>query len=260
MRGIVRNDGFYDFAFKQIRESLGGKVRFMITGSAPISPEVLHFLRVCSGCHVLEGYGATETGGASGVQIPGETTVGNVGPPFLCTMYKLVDVPEMNLVAERDNRGEICIYGTNIFKGYFKDEERTKEALDADGWYHTGDIGSWDTNGTLKIVDRVKNIFKLQQGEYIAPEKIENIYVRSKYVAQVFVYGNSYKSHLIAIVVPEQTVLFEWAKENGLEEDMASLCKNEDLKKLILKDLNQQGKVGGLKGFEQVGLNFITLT
>lgn len=97
----------YDFAFKQIRESLGGCIRFMITGSAPISPEILHFLRVVSGCHVLEGYGATETGGACGLQTPGETTVGNVGPPFLCSLYKLGDVPEMNLDAKRDNKGEV---------------------------------------------------------------------------------------------------------------------------------------------------------
>lgn len=106
-RGIVRNNSIYDFVFKQIRESLGGHIKFMLSGSAPISPEVLHFLRVVLGCHVLEGYGATETGGAAGVQVPGESTVGNVGPPFACCMYKLVDVPEMGLEAKRDNRGEV---------------------------------------------------------------------------------------------------------------------------------------------------------
>lgn len=251
LRGVCRSNSIYDFAFKQIRASLGGCVKILISGSAPISADVLHFMRVCAGCFVLEGYGATETGGAASVQIPGETTVGNVGPPFLCTMYKLADVPEMNLVAKRDNRGEICVYGTNVFKGYFKDEEKTKEALTEDGWYRTGDIGSWDSNGTLKIVDRVKNIFKLQQGEYIAPEKIENIYVRSKYVAQAFIYGNSLKSTLVGVIVPEETVVFEWAKEHNLDANMTTLSKNEELKALILKDINEQGKIGGLKGFEQ---------
>lgn len=252
LKGIVRNNSIYDFIFKQIRESLGGCVKFILTGSAPISSDVLHFLRVVCGCHVLEGYGATETGGASGVQIPGESTVGNVGPPFACCMYKLIDVPSMGLVAKRDNRGEICVFGTNIFKGYYKDEEKTKEALDSEGWYHTGDIGSWETNGTLKIVDRVKNIFKLQQGEYVAPEKIENIYVRSKYVAQAFVYGNSYKSSIVGVVVPEETVLYEWAKANNLELNMYNLCADPEVKKLILKDLEVQAKLGGLKGFEKV--------
>lgn len=252
LKGVVRKNSIYDFAFKQIRESLGGSVKILISGSAPISPEVLHFMRVCAGCFVVEGYGATETGGASSIQIPGETTVGNVGPPFLCTYYKLMDVPEMNLVAKRDNRGEICVYGSNIFMGYYKDEEKTKEALTEDGWYRTGDIGSWDKNGTLKIVDRVKNIFKLQQGEYIAPEKIENIYVRSKYVAQAFVYGNSLKSTLVGVIVPEETVVAEWAKERQVDGSMASLAKNEELKALILKDVQEQGKLGGLKSFEQV--------
>ena len=224
----------------------------MLTGSAPISSEVLHFLRVACGCHVLEGYGATETGGASGVQIPGESTVGNDGPPFAWSMYKLNDVPTMGLVVKRDNKGEICVFGTNIFRGYYKDEEKTREALDSEGWYHTGDIGTWETNGTLKIVDRVKNIFKLQQGEYVAPEKIENIYVRSKYVAQIFVYGNSYKSSIIAIVVPEELILLEWARSNNFDSNFKELCSKSEVKKLIMEDLEQQAKQGGLKGFEKV--------
>lgn len=251
-RGIVRNNSIYDVVFKQIRQSLGGSVKFIITGSAPISPEVLHFLRVCTGCYVMEGYGATETGGACSLQMPGERSVGHVGPPFLCSMYKLADVPEMNLQVNRDKRGEILVHGTNIFKGYYKDEEKTNAAIDSDGWYHTGDIGVFDANGCVKVVDRVKNIFKLQQGEYIAPEKIENIYTRSKYVAQVFVYGNSYKSSLISVIVPEETVVQEWAKQHQLDLDFKKLCANEELKKVILKDITQLGKSGDLKGFEQV--------
>ena len=101
-------------------------------------------------------------------------------------------------------------------------------------------------------MDRVKNIFKLQQGEYIAPEKIENIYVRSKYVSQIFVYGNSYKSSIVGIIVPEEIVLFEWARENNLEQNIKNLCLNPEVKKLILKDMEQQAKAGDLKGFEKV--------
>lgn len=108
----------------------------------------------------------------------------------------------------------------------------------------------------MKIVDRVKNIFKLQQGEYVAPEKIENIYVRSKYVAQIFVYGNSYKSSIVGIVVPEETVLLEWATNNNINNaNMKQLCSNSEVKKLIMNDLEQQAKLGGLKGFEKVKLS-----
>ena len=108
----------------------------------------------------------------------------------------------------------------------------------------------------MKIVDRVKNIFKLQQGEYIAPEKIENIYVRSKYVAQVFVFGSSYKSSIVGIIVPEETVLLEWATNNNIKDtSMKSLCSNPEVKKLIMTDLELQAKLGGLKGFEKVALS-----
>lgn len=93
-----------------------------------------------------------------------------------------------------DNQGEICVKGKNVFAGYYKDPERTAETIDELGWHHTGDVGMWLPNGSLKIIDRRKHIFKLSQGEYIVPEKIENIYVnKSRYVHQVFVYGESLK-------------------------------------------------------------------
>lgn len=109
-------------------------------------------------------------------------------------MYKtqLVDVPEMEYYA-CDNKGEVCVKGTNVFRGYYKDPERTAEAIDEYGWHHTGDVGMWLPDGTLKIIDRRKHIFKLSQGEYIVPEKIEAIYVKCQYVLQCFVYGESLK-------------------------------------------------------------------
>lgn len=241
----------YDFAFKNVKAKLGGNVKLMITGSAPISPEVLSFMRVVSGAYVYEGYGATETCGGCNIGIIGDTSIGNVGPPMLGALVKLIDVPSMGLVASRDNRGEVCIAGPSVFKGYYKDEEKTKAVL-IDGWYHSGDIGVFEKNGTLKIVDRVKNIFKLQQGEYVAPEKIENVYIKSKYIAQAFVYGDSLKSSLVGVIVPEEEKIMEWAKGKNLEANMDSLCKNTELKELILKDANDLGKKEGLKGFEQI--------
>lgn len=93
-----------------------------------------------------------------------------------------------------DNQGEICVKGKNVFVGYYKDPEKTTETIDDQGWHHTGDVGMWLPNGSLKIIDRRKHIFKLSQGEYIVPEKIENIYMsRCKYVHQCFVYGESLK-------------------------------------------------------------------
>lgn len=114
-------------------------------------------------------------------------------------------------------RGEVCFRGFNIFKGYYKMPEKTQEALDNDGWLHSGDIGLWTPNGALRIIDRKKNIFKLSQGEYVAAEKIENIYVKSPFIAQCFVYGDSLQSYLVGIIVPDQEYLLRWAKNNDIE-------------------------------------------
>ncbi|KAK3856812.1 hypothetical protein Pcinc_036893, partial [Petrolisthes cinctipes] len=148
-------------------------------------------------------------------------------------------------------QGEVCIKGSNVFKGYFKDPAKTKEAIDGNGWLHTGDIGQWLPNGTLKIIDRKKHIFKLSQGEYIAPEKVENIYMRSRYVAQVFVHGESLKSSVVAIVVPEVEAVKEWAREQDIPGTLSVLCANPHVKQLVMDDITNLGKNAGLKSFEQ---------
>ncbi|KAG7251073.1 hypothetical protein CRUP_004539, partial [Coryphaenoides rupestris] len=146
----------------------------------------------------------------------------------------------------------VCVKGPNVFQGYLRDPEKTAEALDQDGWLHMGDIGKWLPNGTLKLIDRKKNLFKLAQGEYIAPEKIENVYIRCDKVAQIFVHGDSLQACLVAIVVPDPDFLPGWAKQRGLEGSYTELCQNKDVKKGILDDMLRLGKEGGLKSFEQV--------
>eukprot|EP00062_Callorhinchus_milii_P019794 gi/632974728/ref/XP_007903840.1/ PREDICTED: long-chain-fatty-acid--CoA ligase 5 [Callorhinchus milii] len=250
--GIVRNDSIWDkLVFNKVQASMGGRVRLLITAAAPISPSVLTFLRAVLGCQIFEAYGQTECTGGCTISLPGDTTADHVGAPIPCNIVKLVDVAEMNYFASNEE-GEICIKGTNVFKGYLKDPERTAEALDADGWLHTGDIGRWLPNGTLKIIDRKKNIFKLAQGEYIAPEKVENVYVQSSPVAQVFVHGDSLKSHLVGIVVPDPEVLPDFAAKIGIKGSYDELCKNQKINKAILEDMVNMGKQAGLKSFEQV--------
>ncbi|KAI4872799.1 hypothetical protein NFI96_016121, partial [Prochilodus magdalenae] len=251
-QGIIRNDSIWDkLIFHKVQESLGGRVRVMVTGAAPISPSVLSFLRACLGCQIFEAYGQTECTAGCTISLPGDWTAGHVGVPVLCNVVKLVDVEEMNYFASNDE-GEVCIKGKNVFLGYLNDKERTAEALDKDGWLHTGDIGKWLPNGVLKIIDRKKNIFKLAQGEYIAPEKIENVYIRSVFVAQVFVHGDSLQSCLVGIVVPDPEVLPGFAEKLGIRGSIEELCKNQQIKKLIITDLNKLGREAGLKSFEQV--------
>ncbi|XP_034546010.1 long-chain-fatty-acid--CoA ligase 1-like isoform X2 [Notolabrus celidotus] len=253
MRGIVRKDSIWDrLIFRKVQASLGGRVRLMLTGAAPISPAVLTFLRAAVGCQFYEGYGQTECTAGCTITLPGDWTAGHVGAPLPCNLLKLVDVAEMNYLAA-NGEGEVCVKGPNVFQGYLKDPEKTAETVDADGWLHTGDIGKWLPNGTLKIVDRKKHIFKLAQGEYIAPEKIENIYSRSDAVAQVFVHGDSLQACLVAVVVPDPDFFSGWTKRTlGLEGSYQELCDREEVKAAVLKDMMRLGKEGGLKSFEQV--------
>ncbi|KAG3265548.1 long-chain-fatty-acid--CoA ligase 6 isoform X1 [Ictidomys tridecemlineatus] len=255
--GIIRNNSIWDeLFFNKIQASLGGHVRMIVTGAAPASPTVLGFLRAALGCQVYEGYGQTECTAGCTFTTPGDWTSGHVGAPLPCNHIKLVDVEELNYWTCK-GEGEICVRGPNVFKGYLKDQDRTKEALDSDGWLHTGDIGKWLPEGTLKIIDRKKHIFKLAQGEYVAPEKIENIYIRSEPVAQIYVHGDSLKAFLVGIVVPDPEVMPCWALKRGIEGLYTDLCINKELKKAILEDMVRLGKESGLHSFEQVKAIYI---
>ncbi|XP_077965189.1 long-chain-fatty-acid--CoA ligase 1a isoform X2 [Gasterosteus aculeatus] len=250
--GVVRTDSLWDkLIFKKVQASLGGRVRLIITGAAPVSPTILTFLRAALGCQFYEGYGQTECTAGCSMSMPGDWTAGHVGAPLPCNAIKLLDVPEMNYLAA-NGEGEVCVKGPNVFQGYLKDPEKTAEAIDKDGWLHTGDVGKWLPSGTLKIIDRKKHIFKLAQGEYIAPEKIETAYSLSDPVAQIFVYGESLQACLVGIVVPDPDMLPIWIKKKGIEGSFAELCKNKDVKNAILEDILRLGKVAGLKSFEQV--------
>jgi long-chain acyl-CoA synthetase len=163
--------------FKKIKAMVGGNVRIMLTGSAPVSCEVLEFLKVCFCCPLIEGYGMTETAAGSVIQSMSDSTSGNVGGPVANVKIRLRDIPEMSyLHTNNPPQGEVCFWGPSIMKGYFKNPEKTAETI-INGWLHSGDVGQVQPNGSLKIIDRAKNIFKLSQGEYIAPEKLENTYV-----------------------------------------------------------------------------------
>ncbi|UYV81718.1 hypothetical protein LAZ67_20002116 [Cordylochernes scorpioides] len=251
---VIRNSSFWDWlVFKKVKESMGGRLRLMVVGSAPIAPNVLSFMRCALGCVIVEGYGQTECTCPCTLTFPGDYHTDHVGPPLPCCSIKLADVPEMEYWASK-GKGEICVKGPIVFQGYFKDPAKTAETMDEDGWLHTGDIGTWQPNGTLRIIDRKKYIFKLSQGEYVAPEKIEGVYSRSKLVAQIFIHGESLKSCLVAIVVPDEHSARAWMGQHSLPSDtpMADLCRSKELKKAILDDLISLGKEARLNSFEQV--------
>lgn len=147
-------------------------------------------------------------------------------------------------------RGEICIKGANIFQGYYNAPDKTAEVL-VDGWNLTGDVGTWDAQGRLKIIDRVKNIFKLAQGEYIAPEKVEVVLNKFELVGQSFVYGDSLQAHIVAVVVPDWETLNPWAQQNGFKHSsLEEVCADPKVNALMLKLLMAHCKENDLKGFE----------
>ncbi|KAF7848124.1 hypothetical protein BT93_L2274 [Corymbia citriodora subsp. variegata] len=227
----------------------------MSSGASPLSPDIMDFLRVCFGCQVLEGYGMTETSCLASCVDDGDTISGHVGSPNPACEIKLMDVPEMNYTSEDQPypRGEICVRGPNVFRGYYNDEVQTREVIDDDSWLHTGDIGLWLPGGRLKIIDRKKNIFKLAQGEYIAPEKIENVYSKCKFISQCFVHGDSLYSCLVAVVAVDQEVLKEWAASQGIEhEALEQLCNDPRAREAVLAEMDAVGREAELRGFEYV--------
>jgi long-chain acyl-CoA synthetase len=185
------------FIFSNLQAIFGGKIKFMLSGGAPLSPETRSFVTRCFNIPIIEGYGLTETTGPACISSPDEKEL-CVGAPIGSVEIKLVDVPEMNYAStDRPNpRGEILIRGPSVISEYLDDEENTRNNFTG-GWFRTGDIGMWLPNGSLAIIDRKKNLIKGGHGEYIALEKLESIYATSKFALNVCIVMDS--SHYFPI-------------------------------------------------------------
>lgn len=245
--------GFWDrILFNKIRAMLGGNIQFVLTGSAPIDKDVLQFLRVCFCCQVTEGWGATESSGFGIANHPTENQSGRVGVPMHGMEVRLKDVPEMNYFGSDRPcpRGELLLRGPCVFGGYYKDAEKTREALLEGGWLATGDVGRLNEDGTVSIIDRKKNIFKLSQGEYVAPEALENVYGNDGLVQQVFVHGDSLQSCLVGVVVPDPETFVPWAQKLVGPMELEELCKDQKVVEAVLERLAERGREVKLQGYE----------
>ncbi|KAJ3697409.1 hypothetical protein LUZ61_001114 [Rhynchospora tenuis] len=255
-KGLKQHEAspFFDnLVFNKIRQGLGGRARIMISGAAPLPRHVEEFMRVTSGSMFVQGYGLTESTAGCFTSIANKLSMmGTVGVPVTTIEARLESVPEMGYDAlSAVPRGEICLRGTTLFSGYHKRPDLNNEVI-IDGWFHTGDIGEWQPDGTMKIIDRKKNIFKLSQGEYVAVEVLESTYTQCPLVTAIWVYGNSFESFLVGVVVPERKALENWALFNNVSGSFEELCNYPKAKNYVLEEINNTGRKFGLKGFEML--------
>ena len=246
-RNIFRTNSIWDaIVFKKVQALFGKRLRLLISGSAPCRGDILQWYRAVLGVYVMEGFGQTEMSGVATMSVCGDHTTGHIGLTLPGLEAKLVDVPEKNAFVS-ENKGEICFKGATVFRGYHNDPEKTAETVDSEGWLHTGDIGTWTDHGCLSIIDRKKNVFKLAQGEYIAPDKIESVYERCSIVNQCFIYGDSLKSSLVGLVVPSDIAIEAMYEGMTVEE----FVTKPDSAGFIMQTIQTLGQ-NELKSFEQV--------
>ncbi|CAL8094637.1 unnamed protein product [Calicophoron daubneyi] len=263
--------------FKKFRKMLGNRICGILCGGAPLSPEISEFFRAAFNCPIIEGYGSTETTGVLCMTLIGETLPRVAGAITCGLEVKLVDVPDMGLVASRDGVGEICVRGLRCTKGYYRNEEGTKSLRDEEGWMRVGDVAQWMPNGSIKIVDRCKNMFKLSQGEYVAAEKVESIYLNCNLVKHVLVDGDPARTFAVAVVVPDLEDLRRELKINSRKEDKRvgavpsnnshssftglndeELCQQVEVRRFVLNAMNAQASEKNLKGFEMAKSVYLT--
>ena len=249
--GIGRNALWDALIMNKVKAKILPRAKLIITGSAPMSAQTNDFLKVCLNAPVLQGYGLTETVGGMNCSAPFVSVSGTCGGPLPGTEVKLLDLPEMNyLSTNKPPQGEVCVRGPVVFKGYYKNEEATKGAF-IDGWFRTGDVGQWNPDGSLQIIDRAKNLFKLSQGEYVSPEALEQEYAKAKLVLQIYVHGNSVESTLMAVVVPDAEHALPWGKKRGLDT-LQAIGASEEFKKEVLAQLLEMHKIAKFKSYEKI--------
>lgn len=251
--------------FSKLAKMLGGNLKATVSGGGAISSEVQSFVRTAFSAPAVQGYALTETCCSATFQAPdAANTDGIVGPPLSSVEIKLVSVDITDSQNKKYSatdtyhydepcrgRGEVWIRGPPISAGYFKEPEKTAEVFSKDGWFMTGDVGVWLPDGTLRIVDRLKNLVKLKGGEYVAIENMEKEYSTCHYVSGtnggLLCYGDHDLDRPVAFVVVDEKKVSSWASENGISApEFPSLLQNKDVYKEVLTSLQTAGKKGKL--------------
>ncbi|KAH8847839.1 hypothetical protein MCOR27_007667 [Pyricularia oryzae] len=242
--------------FGQVKAMTGGRLRFIVNGATGISKETAHFLAMVL-APMISGYGLTETcaNGALGSPLY-RPAPGAIGPPTLSVEVKLVSIPDLNYSTDtKPPRGEVLIRGGPVVREYYNNPEETAKAFTEDGWFRTGDVGEWDADGNLRIIDRVKNLVKLQGGEYIALERLEAVYRGSQFVQGIMIYGDSSHPRPVAVVSPVPKALASIRGGPDADADAAdlqALAADPAVQDTVLKDLVRLGKAAGFTRLETI--------
>ncbi|CAJ1066062.1 long-chain-fatty-acid--CoA ligase 3 isoform X1 [Xyrichtys novacula] len=242
--------------FRKVRSLLGGRTRVLLSGGAPLSAATQRFMNVCFCCPVGQGYGLTETCGAGTISELWDYSTGRVGGPLVCCEIKLKDWVEggYRSTDKPHPRGEILVGGPNVTQGYYKCEAKNQEDffVDENGqrWFCTGDIGEFHQDGCLKIIDRKKDLVKLQAGEYVSLGKVEAVLKNCSLVDNICAYANSDETYVIGFVVPNQKQLLALAEQYSIRGPLEELCNSKAMEELALKVLTEAALTAQLERFE----------
>lgn len=252
---------FNALVFKKFSKVVGGRLRVGLSGGGPLNGDVQDFIGTCFGMPMVQGYGLTETCAGLTLQDFNDDRKGIAGVPIPCCETKMVSCSDFKdkaglpyLSTDRTDvngepifgRGEVCVKGANVGLGYYMMAEKTKEDFDDDGWFHTGDIGQFASDGSIQIVDRKKNLIKLKGGEYIAVENMEVTYGNCRFVDAVAggicCYGDGDMDRPIAIMQLNMVVVMNWAKDNGIAGDFMAVKETKEFYDVVMKDMEKEHK------------------
>ncbi|KAG9264807.1 long-chain-fatty-acid-CoA ligase 3 [Astyanax mexicanus] len=242
--------------FKKVRALLGGRTRVLLSGGAPLSAATQRFMNICLCCPVGQGYGLTETCGAGTISQLWDYSTGRVGAPLVSCEIQLKDWAEGGYrnTDKPCPRGEILVGGPNVTMGYYKNEAMNRENFFVDKkgqrWFCTGDIGEFQADGCLKIIDRKKDLVKLQAGEYVSLGKVEAILKNNPLIDNICAYANSDESYVIGFVVPNQKQLMALAEKRGICGSWMDICNNSVIEEEVLKAITDTALSGQLERFE----------
>ena len=237
--------------FKKLKDATGGRLRIAFNCGGPISEETIKFISYAV-TPMISGYGLTETSGMGCIQDPLAWDPHALGDITGCIEMKLVDFPDAGYFSTNNPpQGEIWIRGPSVTEGYWENEQETKDSITEDHWFKTGDIGEFNANGHLRIIDRKKNLVKTLNGEYIALEKLESVYRTAPVVGNICVFAAQDQAKPIAIVVPVEATLNKLASANGIRgESLEEMVHDEKLNGIVLKEVQKAGRESGLAGIE----------